>query len=88
MALYSDTGLWEAEGIIQSQYIEWADTLNQSIVVSIRDIFNHDIIPHSLKEDNQKEASFRMGNRRIFLTYEEDMVVMTRYITDIEILRK
>ncbi len=88
IALYTDTGLWEAEEIIKSQYIEWADALNHSILNSIREIFHQNIVPYSELKSWQREASFRMGNRRIFLTYEEDTENMTRYITDIEILRK
>ncbi len=85
LILFSEIGLWEREQVMKSQYIEWSDILNQSIITSIRDIFNSETISHSLKKDNQYEAYFSMVNCNICLTYEKDQSKI--YITDIEILK-
>ncbi len=88
LSRFSDTGLWEAEKLIQKQYLEASDILVQTIIDSITTTLSRDFIYHTPLESWQRETSFRMGNRRIFLTYEEDEEDQVRYITDIEILRK
>ncbi len=88
VALYTDTWLDEAEEVIQSQYIEWSDTLHRFIISSMKEIFLRELIPYTPLESWLRETSFRMGNRRIFLTYEENEEEQVRYIVDIEILRK
>ncbi len=88
LSRFSDTGLWEAETIIQRQYLEASDLLVDTISDNMITIMSRDFIYHTPLESWLRETSFRMGNRRIFLTYEEDEKNMMRYITDIEILRK
>ena len=84
---FSDTGLWYAEELIQKQYLESADLLVESIYGSMEIYASRDLIPY--RESGEiRETHTRLGSRRIDFCYEEDVETMTRYITDIEILRK
>ena len=85
---FSDTGLWEAEILIQHHYIEASDILVDSIYDAIDSRMTVDILGYTPLENGFQETSIKLGMRRIFLTYEEDAPNMTRYITDIEILRR
>jgi len=85
---FSDTGMGEAEKIIQKQYLEVSDALVDGIIDGMISTISRDFIYHTPLESWLRETSFRLGNRRIFLTYEEDDAEMVRYIVDIEILRK
>lgn len=48
----------------------------------------HEILPYTALADGVRETSIRLGARRLFIQYEEDASNMTRYITDIEIIRR
>ena len=85
---FSDTGLGHAESIIQKQYIESSDILVESIYHSIETATIQEIISYAPLENWIRETSIRLGNRRIFIQYEEDLSSMTRFIIDIEILRR
>ena len=85
---FTDTWLGFAEEIIKSQYIESAELLVDTIIDGMVSILSRDFIYYTPLESGMRETSFRMGNRRIFLTYEEDETTQARSIVDIEILRK
>ena len=85
---FSDTGLWNAEAIIQRQYIESSDILVDSIIDAMQEAIWREVVPYSPLADGMRETSIRLGARRLFIQYEEDELGMTRYITDIEILRR
>ena len=85
---FSDTGLGYAETVIQNQYLESSDLLVESIYRTIEKATMQDILPYSPLQNEIRETSIRLGARRLFVQYEEDTENMTRYIIDIEILRK
>ena len=85
---FTDIWLGFAEEIIKSQYIESAELMVDTIIDGMKSILSREIIAYSPLESWLRETSFRMGNRRIFLTYEENTETLTRFIIDIEILRK
>jgi hypothetical protein len=88
LSRFSDTGLWQAETVIQQHYIEASDLLVDSLYDAIDTKICLDILWYSLLENGLRETSIKLGMRRLFLTYEEDTENMIRYITDIEILRR
>lgn len=85
---FSDTGMWEAEAIIKDNYIQAAYLLVDSIYDNISKVMPHEILPYTALADGVRETSIRLGARRLFIQYEEDASNMTRYITDIEIIRR
>lgn len=85
---FSDTGLGYAESIIQSQYLESSDLLVESIYTTIAKATSEEFLPYAPLANWVRETSIRLGARRIFIQYEEDHMNMTRYIIDIEILRR
>ncbi len=87
LSRFSDTGMWDAESLIQKQYLEASDLLVDTIVDKML-VTLWDFIYYTPLESWLRETSFRMWDRRIFLTYEEDEKSLSRYITDIEILRR
>jgi hypothetical protein len=54
----------------------------------MKEAISNEILPYTPLVNGSRETSIRLGARRLFITYEEDTTNMTRYITDIEILRK
>ncbi len=85
---FSDTGLWHAESLIQRQYIESSELLVDGIIEAIYQAMSNELVPYAPFQNGIRETSIRLGARRLFIRYEEDSQDMTRYITDIEILRR
>ena len=85
---FSDTGMWEAEIIIKDNYIQAAHLFVDNVYDSISKVMPHEVLPYIPLEGGSRETSIRLGARRLFIQYQEDELGMTRYITDIEILRR
>ena len=85
---FSDTGMRESEVIIKNNYVQAAHLLVDSIYDSISKVMPHEILPDTPLTYGLRETSIRLGTRRLFIQYEEDASDLTRYITDIEILRR
>ena len=84
---FSDTGMWESEVIIKDNYIQSAYLLVDSIYDGIVTVMTHEIVPHSVDGSSYKTAT-RIGSRSISIIYIEDTVIRTRYVSDIEIVRR
>ncbi len=84
---FSDTGMWEAETIIQDNYIQSAELLADSIYDAIVAVMPHEIVAYSV-DGLLRNTSTRMGSRSISIVYREDALSRTRYISDIDIIRR
>ncbi len=87
IALYTDTGLGQAEHIIQEQYNTTARNLAKRIKeLTETHMKTVEILGYSQKDKEIRETTLSIENRRIFIRYREDAT--TRYIEDITIVRK
>lgn len=90
LELYTDTGLWYAELIIQEQYILWAETLRSMLYVAIKNTLKPEIIlGYSYNQtDDIYLVTTSIGSRRIFLEYTQDTDNQIRILQNISIVRK
>ncbi len=87
ITLYTDTGLGQAEHIIQEQYNTTARNLAKRIKeLTETHMKTVEILGYSQKDNKIRETTLSIENRRIFIHYREDAT--TRYIEDITIVRK
>jgi hypothetical protein len=83
--LYTDSGLGIAEDIIIEQYRESAAAISGAIYDAIETALSREtILGYSEKDDQSREITTRIENRRIFLSYIESDI--SRVVTDIRIV--